>query len=239
MATVVSLNENTASLSFAIQLENGDLASPLSAMVAFTLSLAHAHQGTSELASSVVRCTVPVTLNPGAILDLLVDSKTCPGADISAATAADLNALLWWPYQMGAQTMQSLTVELLTTSNPPSLLDSLGTTVGLRLITAENDEAGHRLFRVNHAPILIRGGGYAQDVLLRSSPERYLYEVTHARNLGLNAIRFEGKFPDDLLFDIMSQAGVLALPGICCWYRILTLTRTHQVILCMHPFILL
>ena len=42
------------------------------------------------------------------------------------------------------------------------------------------------------------------------------------RNLGLNTIRFEGKFEDEDLYDRMDAMGLMGLPGLCCcdaWYN--------------------
>ena len=36
------------------------------------------------------------------------------------------------------------------------------------------------------------------------------------RNLGLNTIRFEGKFEDEDLYDRMDAMGLMGLPGLCC-----------------------
>ena len=40
---------------------------------------------------------------------------------------------------------------------------------GIREVTSELTDKGHRLFRVNGRPILIRGGGWASDMMLRRS----------------------------------------------------------------------
>ena len=41
---------------------------------------------------------------------------------------------------------------------------------GIREVTSELTDKGFRLFRVNGKPILIRGAGWSQDMLLRQDP---------------------------------------------------------------------
>ena len=42
---------------------------------------------------------------------------------------------------------------------------------GIREVTSELTREGHRLFRVNGKPILIKGGGWSPDMLLRDSQQ--------------------------------------------------------------------
>lgn len=164
--------------------------------------------------NDVIACDVPIRIDPFKTVDIVVTQSQCHGLGLAFGDPAALGAVLWWPHQMGAPTMQRLRLELLDEAG--AVLDALQRDVGLRIISAENDENGHRLFRVNNEKLLIRGGGYAEDLFLRFSKERFRAEVNHARNLGLNTIRMEGKFPDDAFFDTLSGLGMLAMPGICC-----------------------
>jgi len=87
---------------------------------------------------------------------------------------------------------------------------------GIREVTSEIDAQGHRLFRVNGKRILIRGGGWAPDMLLRESDDRLKTEFRYIRNLNLNAIRLEGKLETDQFYDLADEQGVLILAGWCC-----------------------
>jgi exo-1,4-beta-D-glucosaminidase len=72
---------------------------------------------------------------------------------------------LWWPIQMGSPNLYSVNITI-TPAGKTLPSDSLSTRFGIRQITDELTSSKHRLYRVNHQPILIRGGGYSPDLLL-------------------------------------------------------------------------
>ena len=79
------------------------------------------------------------------------------------------------------------------------------------------DAGGHRLFTINGKRILIRGGGWASDMLLRMPVERLDSQFQYVRDLGLNAIRLEGKMEFDEFYDDADRYGILLIPGwMCC-----------------------
>ena len=53
-----------------------------------------------------------------------------------------------------------------------------------------------KVVRVNRQRILVRGGGWSPDLLLRATPQRSRRQLLLTRDLGLNAIRLEGKLQD-------------------------------------------
>jgi len=57
---------------------------------------------------------------------------------------------------------------------------------GIREVTSELNEKGYRVFRVNGKKILIRGGGWAEDLLLRRSRDRLEAQLDYVRDLNLN-----------------------------------------------------
>src|SRR5438094_435157 len=88
---------------------------------------------------------------------------------------------------------------------------------GINEFTSELTAKGHRLFRVNGKPILIRGGGWASDMLLRpKSPARLEAEFRYVKEMGLNTIRTEGKLENDAFYDLADREGILVMPGWCC-----------------------
>ncbi|HXW61315.1 MAG TPA: hypothetical protein VEJ45_01850 [Candidatus Acidoferrales bacterium] len=120
---------------------------------------------------------------------------------------------LWWPRQMGAPALHELTMSV---SAAGILSDCASIRYGIREVTSELDTKGHRLFRVNGQRILIRGGGWAPDMLLRESRERLETEFRYIRDLNLNALRLEGPMVPDLFYDLADQQGVLILAGWTC-----------------------
>ena len=120
---------------------------------------------------------------------------------------------LWWPVQVGKQELYPLE---LAVEVQGQVSDSADLRFGIRQVTANLDEKGHRIFQINGKNILIRGAGYSFDMLLRSSPERQQAELNYVRDLNLNAVRMEGKLEDDHFFDLADQMGIMVLPGWCC-----------------------
>jgi exo-1,4-beta-D-glucosaminidase len=120
---------------------------------------------------------------------------------------------LWWPRRMGEQPLYRLKLEVLL-EGKRSDADSLA--FGVREVTSELTDRGHSLFRVNKRPILIRGGGWASDLFLRSNPERTLFEYEYVKDLGLNAIRFEGMLEGHEFLARCDRDGMLVIAGFCC-----------------------
>jgi exo-1,4-beta-D-glucosaminidase len=123
------------------------------------------------------------------------------------------NPELWWPRQMGRPTLHELTMNV---STDGIFSDSASIHYGIREVTSELDAQGHRLFFVNGQPILIRGGGWAPDMLLRESSERLETEFRYLGDLNLNAIRLEGPMVPDAFYDLADRQGVLVLAGWTC-----------------------
>jgi len=122
---------------------------------------------------------------------------------------------LWWPWQMGSQTLHLLNLSFsLVSTNVSS--DSLVTTFGIRTATSSLDTNGNRLFLFNTLPFLVRGGGWSPDLFQRVDDARLAQQIALTRDLGVNAIRFEGKMEPDELFDLMDSVGIVGLPGWCC-----------------------
>jgi exo-1,4-beta-D-glucosaminidase len=120
---------------------------------------------------------------------------------------------LWWPAQAGNQELYPLD---LSVEVQDQVSDSTHIQFGIREVTANLDQKGHRLFQINGKNILIRGAGYSFDMLLRSSSERQQEELSYVRDLNLNAVRLEGKLENDHFFDLADQMGIMVLPGWCC-----------------------
>jgi len=123
---------------------------------------------------------------------------------------------LWWPAPLGPQNLHHLSLRFMIGND---LSDSQKIRFGIREFTSELNEPGYRQFRVNGKKILIRGGGWAQDLLLRRSPERLDAQLRYVRDMNLNTIRLEGQLETDEFFDLADERGILVMPGwVCCTY---------------------
>jgi exo-1,4-beta-D-glucosaminidase len=69
---------------------------------------------------------------------------------------------------------------------------------------------------VNGKPILIRGAGWSQDMLLRENPERLREQFALVRDMHLNTIRLEGKLETEDFFHLADEQGILVMLGWCC-----------------------
>ncbi len=119
----------------------------------------------------------------------------------------------WWPRQMGEPHLEHLTVSFSTQSR---VSDEQSTDFGIREITSELTSNGSRLFRVNGKPILIRGAGWSQDMLLRTDEHRLRDQFDLVQDMNLNTIRLEGKLETDAFFRLADQRGILIMLGWCC-----------------------
>jgi exo-1,4-beta-D-glucosaminidase len=121
---------------------------------------------------------------------------------------------VWWPYRLGEQNLYTLVLSADVQSRES---DRQQVRFGIQQITSELTDKGHRVFKVNGKRILVRGGGWASDMLLRpASAERLRAELRYTREMGLNTIRLEGKLETDEFYDLADEYGILVMPGWCC-----------------------
>jgi len=126
---------------------------------------------------------------------------------------------LWWPIQMGKPDLYSLRMEFVVKG---LVSDSSESKFGIREITSDFNSVGGREFHVNGKNILIRGGGWTPDMMMREQSERLHEEMRYVRDMGLNTVRLEGKLETKEFFDLADRDGILVMAGWCCcdyWER--------------------
>ena len=126
---------------------------------------------------------------------------------------------LWWPHGLGAQDLHHLRM---TFETGGAASDREEVDFGIREFTSEVDSQQHRLFKLNGRNILIRGGGWSSDMMLRYDDQREEHEIRYAADMNLNTIRLEGKMMNQHFFDTADRLGMLVMPGWCCcsyWER--------------------
>ena len=97
--------------------------------------------------------------------------------------------------------------------------DSEKVRFGIREITSwmNNFDGKHtRVFQINGKNIVIRGGGYVEDMMLRPSDKRIDTDIQYAKHMGLNALRLEAPRGSDYLFEKCDEEGILLMVGWCC-----------------------
>jgi exo-1,4-beta-D-glucosaminidase len=120
---------------------------------------------------------------------------------------------LWWPAQMGKPELYNLSLEFIADGK---VSDQAETRFGVREIKSEVLAANRRLFSVNGKNILIRGGGWSPDMMLRQNPQRVRDEFRYVQDMGLNTVRLEGKLETKEFFDLADERGILLIAGWCC-----------------------
>ncbi|HSA96901.1 MAG TPA: glycoside hydrolase family 2 TIM barrel-domain containing protein [Acidobacteriota bacterium] len=91
---------------------------------------------------------------------------------------------------------------------------------GIREIADYRTEQGFRGFLLNGRKILIRGGGWADDMLLDVKPKKLAAEVLYARHMNLNALRLEGFWgTSEALYDLCDRNGILIMVGWSCQWE--------------------
>jgi exo-1,4-beta-D-glucosaminidase len=126
---------------------------------------------------------------------------------------------LWWPTKLGRQDLYRVDLKFNVAGK---VSDRLSQHFGIREVTSELTGQGYRLFKINGKNILIRGGGWCPDMMLRPSMERDKAQLRYVLGMNLNAIRFEGKLESEEFLGLCDKYGVLVLAGWCCcdhWER--------------------
>lgn len=120
---------------------------------------------------------------------------------------------LWWPAQMGTPQLEKLQLRFEINGQ---ISDRAETSFGIREVTSELNAQGKRIFSINGKKILIRGGGWSPDMMLRKNPRRLEDEFDYVEDMGLNTIRLEGKLESDEFFDLADRRGIMVMAGWCC-----------------------
>jgi exo-1,4-beta-D-glucosaminidase len=129
------------------------------------------------------------------------------------------NPRLWWPTQMGKPNLYPLAVEFVVNGE---ISDRSESRFGIREITSDFNSVGGRVFHVNGKNILIRGGGWTTEMMLRENSRRLEDEFRYVSDMGLNTVRLEGKLETPEFFDLADRKGILVMAGWCCcdfWER--------------------
>lgn len=157
----------------------------------------------------------------GLSIDFAQDVELAPDESREVTVSPDavpaLNLLrpkLWWPYQMGQPFLHKLTLEFITSQKVVS--DAQTIVFGIVQTDSELTSDGYRLLKVNGKPVLVRGGGWAPDMMLRVDESRRDAEFRFIKEMGLNTIRLEGKLEDDSFMERADRDGILVMAGWCC-----------------------
>ncbi len=127
------------------------------------------------------------------------------------------NPELWWPNGMGKPKLYSLKAEFVKGDN---VLDKVEKKYGIREITSYLNKNKDRTFEINGKFILLKGGGWTDDVLLQDTRSSVEAQLKYVRQMNLNSIRCEGFWgKDETLYDLCDEYGILVMIGWNCHWE--------------------
>lgn len=157
-----------------------------------------------------------VRLAPGETREIRFDPET-----FAALTLRDPD--LWWPYTMGEPNLYDLRVEFVQYGR---VTDTDQSRFGIRTVQQHRDDdeqfpalgrGGSFYLTVNGRDFLVRGAAYTPDLLYRYDPQRENAILGYVRDMGLNMLRLEGKFPGDNIIERADELGIPLMYGwMCC-----------------------
>jgi exo-1,4-beta-D-glucosaminidase len=138
-------------------------------------------------------------------------------------TPDDIKALrirhprLWWCNNLGEPNLYNLNIQYVTNS---MVSDSRDIAFGIREIETYNNASGHRGFKLNGKEVLIKAGGWTDEIFFRDTDASNEIQVQYVKHMNLNTIRFEniwGKSQN--IYDLCDQYGLLAMVGWSCQWE--------------------
>jgi exo-1,4-beta-D-glucosaminidase len=126
------------------------------------------------------------------------------------------NVELWWPNGMGKAKLYNLKTEFIAGNK---ILDNVKGKYGIREIKSYLNADKNRAFEINGKFVLLKGGGWADDIFLRDTRKSVESQMRYIHHMGLNSIRCEGFWgKDEDLYNLCDEYGVLVMIGWnCIW----------------------
>lgn len=127
------------------------------------------------------------------------------------------NPRLWWPIHLGNPELYELNLQFITDD---VVSDTVQTRFGIREIEDYWLNETHRGFKVNGQKVLIKGGGWTDDLFLMDTDENLEAQVKYVKQMNLNTIRLEGFWgKDHKLYDLCDEHGILLMVGWSCHWE--------------------
>lgn len=163
----------------------------------------------------------PVTVQAG-------ETLSCSFSPEELSQLSVKNVKLWWPNGMGDPNLYPVTTEFISGNK---ILDRVEKKYGIREINSYLNEDKNRAFEVNGKFVLLKGGGWVDDMLLQDTRESIEAQMKYVRHMNLNSIRCEGFWgKTEDLYDLCDEYGILVMIGWSChweWDEYL-LKPTHE-----------
>jgi exo-1,4-beta-D-glucosaminidase len=163
-----------------------------------------------------IRIEEPITLAPGEDRQVSLTPDKFGQLNVT-------NPDLWWPYTLGEPNLYDLQLEFRQYNQ---VTDSAHLRFGIRTVTQYRDQdeqfptlgtGGNFSIKVNGKDFLVRGAAYTPDLLYKYDPDRDAAILSYVKDLGLNMLRLEGKFPGEQLVESADELGIPLMFGwMCC-----------------------
>jgi exo-1,4-beta-D-glucosaminidase len=124
---------------------------------------------------------------------------------------------LWWPNGMGEPNLYDLQLEVTVAGR---VSDAKDIRFGIRDVADYINDAGHRGYEINGKKVLVRGGGWVDDMMLGDTARTIEDQIRYVQHMNLNTIRLEGfwgKSHD--LYDRADEHGILVMVGWSCQWE--------------------
>jgi exo-1,4-beta-D-glucosaminidase len=151
----------------------------------------------------------PLTLAAGEDRELLLTPAQVPQLLVRSPR-------VWWPNNLGEPHLYELTLEAAVDGE---VSDRRAVTFGIRQVGDYVDQHG-RGYLVNGKQVLVRGGGWVDDLLLADDARRLEDQIRYVEHLNLNTIRLEGFWGSDhQLYDLADRHGIMVWVGWSCHWE--------------------
>lgn len=127
------------------------------------------------------------------------------------------NPRLWWTHEIGKPELYKL--KLSATVNKKTT-DAINSRFGIRDVQDYVNAEGQRGYKLNGKNILLKGGGWADDILIDNNYDFVKNQVLYVKHMNLNIIRLEGFWgSSEDLYNICDEEGVLLMAGWSCQWE--------------------
>ena len=118
---------------------------------------------------------------------------------------------LWWTHDFGSPNLYNLHLEFKIKNE---VSDAKEVRFGIRQISDYINEAGFRGYKINGRKILIRGGGWTDNIFLNEDKKNLESQIDYAVNMHLNTIRMEGFWGESSdIYNLCDEKGILIMVG--------------------------
>ncbi|MHB8578884.1 MAG: glycoside hydrolase family 2 protein [Ignavibacteriaceae bacterium] len=127
------------------------------------------------------------------------------------------NPRLWWTYNLGKPELYKLMMKF---DIDGKISDSTETSFGIREVSDYINKEGYRGYKLNGKKILILGGGWVDNLFLKSNYKNLKAQIDYVKQMGLNTIRLEGIWGENSdLYNLCDGNGILIMAGWSCQWE--------------------